>query len=177
MPPGTGVLALVNWRQSRIWIMSIISSYAAQEIVEHLNAKAGRKFRLIPTYLTPIRHRLEEVDNDVDGIKEMIDRQCALWKCDDHMATFLNPTTLFRPSNFHRYYDDRDLPVASNKPVAPRVTPVWEMRKLLETKQSEYDRLTQQWDCLPMPDEVRVKWKAMRQSIDDLKAKIASTPI
>lgn len=157
--------------------MNTLEKTAAAEILEHLNIKAGRKFRPVSVYLDPIKLRLEEVDNDVEGVKEMIDRQCALWKCDEKMWFYLRPATLFAKSNFHPYYDDRDLPVANNSMPAPKPLPVWELRKMLETKQSEYNRLTQEWDCLPMPDDVRVKWKAMRQSIDDLKAKIASTPV
>lgn len=86
---------------------------AAKAILEHLNIRAGRAFRPTDTYLKAISARLTDVQGDVDGILAMIDRQCALWATDPQMAEFLNPTTLFRPTKFPRYYDDRLRPITA----------------------------------------------------------------
>ena len=86
-------------------------SDAARAILDFLNNAASRAFEPVEANLRPIQHRLTEVDGDVDGIKEMITRQCALWKTDDKMAAYLRPATLFNRTKFHSYYADRNLPV------------------------------------------------------------------
>lgn len=151
---------------------------AAVVILEHLNKCAGRAFTAVDAHLEDLSKRLWETKNDLEGIKKMVERQCTLWRGDEMMDKFLRPSTLFCKKRFYQYYDDRDLPVEAKRPQpSPVVMPVWEMRKLLETKQSEFRKMTDHWDCLPMPPEIKTKWLAMRQSIDDLKAKIAATPV
>lgn len=86
---------------------------AARGILDHLNTRAGRAFRPSDQYLKAIDARLAEVKGDVSGVLAMIDRQVALWAHDPQMAECLNPVTLFRPSKFPRYYDDRNRPITA----------------------------------------------------------------
>lgn len=85
----------------------------SRTILEHLNTRAGRSFRPSDQYLKAIDARLAEVKGDVAGVLAMIDRQVALWAHDPQMAECLNPVTLFRPSKFPRYYDDRNRPITA----------------------------------------------------------------
>lgn len=81
----------------------------AAELIMHLNTRTGRKFHITNITTKSIIARLKECE-DVYGIKIMINRQVDLWKGTD-MEQHLNPITLFRPSNFFRYYVARNLPV------------------------------------------------------------------
>ena len=96
-------------------------SDAARAILEHLNNAASRAFEPVEANLRPIQNRLTEVDGDIEGIKAMITRQCALWKTDDRMSPYLRPATLFQRSKFHGYYADRNLPVRNgqSRPAGP----------------------------------------------------------
>lgn len=86
----------------------------ASEILEHLNVKASREFRLTTPNIKLVSLRLEEVGGDADGVKVMIDRMCAKWKTDPKMSEFLRPETLFNKTKFSGYYDMRNLPVQSD---------------------------------------------------------------
>lgn len=94
-----------------------ITRAAAADVLTHLNTKASRSFRPTPDTLKDIVNRLSEVENDVDGVKVMIDRMCARWKTDPEMCEYLRPSTLFRKSKFHGYYDDRNMPVRGARAV------------------------------------------------------------
>lgn len=87
------------------------TSVLAVGILEHLNAKADRKFRDTPENLNLIAARLEEIALDTEGVRTMIDRQCARWKGDAKMEEYLRPSTLFNKQKFSGYYDDRNQPV------------------------------------------------------------------
>jgi uncharacterized phage protein (TIGR02220 family) len=82
----------------------------ARMILQHLNAKAGKKFRETEEYLKQITACIKDADGDVDGIKVMIDRMVAGWKGEEKTRQWLRPSTLFRKSNFQEYYDDRNEP-------------------------------------------------------------------
>ena len=83
----------------------------AQEILSHLEAATGRKFTLNATRRSSILGRLSEVKGDIAGVKRMITRQVDLWSSNPEMAQYLTPETLFRPTKFVKYFDDRDQPV------------------------------------------------------------------
>lgn len=75
-----------------------------------LNEKSGKRFRECESSLAPIQSRLDEPEVDIEGVKLMIERQCAMWK-DTEMAEYLRPETLFRKSKFESYYAARELPL------------------------------------------------------------------
>ncbi len=83
----------------------------------YLNEKTGRTFRETADNLGAIDARLREEGVTIEGVKRMIDRQCALWK-GDKMEEYLRPSTLFRPSKFNEYYAAKDLPLPNGKPKA-----------------------------------------------------------
>ncbi len=86
----------------------------AVAILGHLNSKAGKSFRSVEETINSIMARMAEVDDDIEGIKLMIDRQCARWVSDKKMNEYLRPATLFvAKSNFHEYYDNRNQPVGN----------------------------------------------------------------
>ena len=86
----------------------------ARPILHYLNEKAGRQFRETDINLTLIAARCEEVKDDLAGVRQMIDRQCARWKCDPQMSEYLRPETLFGRTKFNSYYDNRELPLFEN---------------------------------------------------------------
>lgn len=86
----------------------------SKEILEFLNKTAGKAFRSIPTNLDPIRARMKEPEVTAEGIKQMIVRQCQMWK-GDRMEEYLRPETLFGKTKFSSYYDSRDLPLPSDR--------------------------------------------------------------
>lgn len=103
-------------------------------VLTYLNEKAGRNYRQLPEYLKSIEARLESVQFDVDGVKQMIDRQVALWAGDSVMDKCLNPTTLFRKSNFPVYYDDRSREVRTSKPPSPKAASTFDIRHMIQVK-------------------------------------------
>lgn len=80
----------------------------ARVVLHYLNEAASKRFRELPDTLKVIAARLVEVGGDVDGVKTMIYAKCLDWKGDPVMDKCLKPTTLFRKSKFHEYYDDRN---------------------------------------------------------------------
>jgi len=88
---------------------------AARELLAHLNEKAAADFRENPGDLQEIAMRLHESGGSVVEVKVMLDRQCALWKADPKMQSYLRPTTLFESVKFHQYFGQRNLPVAATQ--------------------------------------------------------------
>lgn len=86
---------------------------AAEALLEWLNTAAGRSFAAVDANLRPITDRLADCHDDVAGVRVMISRQCAIWKADSVMATYLRPATLFGKLKFRGYYDDRNQPIPS----------------------------------------------------------------
>lgn len=80
-------------------------------VIDYLNQKTGRKFRDTAETRSFISNRLAENGVTGEGVRQMIDRQCALWKNDDRMREFLRPETLFNATKFNAYYAAKDLPV------------------------------------------------------------------
>ena len=76
-----------------------------------LNEKSGKHFRESESSLEPINARLKESGVDIAGVKQMISRQCDLWK-DTRMQEYLRPETLFGKQKFNGYYAAKDLPVS-----------------------------------------------------------------
>lgn len=75
-----------------------------------LNEKSGKHFRETDTNLGFISGRLSESGVSLDGIKQMIERQCRRWKGTSE-AEWLRPETLFNKTKFDGYYAAKDQPV------------------------------------------------------------------
>lgn len=76
----------------------------------YLNEKCGRHYREVAGNLDLIDARLSEDGVTLEGVKRMIDRQCARWS-NTPQREFLRPTTLFDASKFDGYYAGRDQPL------------------------------------------------------------------
>lgn len=98
----------------------------AKEILQYLNTKANRNYRMIPQHLDDIAYRFMEVHGDKQGILEMIDRMIKLWGNDPRMCAFLRPATLFNKTVFSNHYDQRNLPL---KPVVKQTQSTFGWKK------------------------------------------------
>lgn len=75
------------------------------EILENLNEITGSKFRPIKSNLTKIKALLK-AEFTTQEIVEVIQLKTIQWKNNPAMAGYLCPTTLFRESNFEKYYNE-----------------------------------------------------------------------
>ena len=75
------------------------------EILENLNEITGSKFRPIKSNLTKIKALLK-AEFTPQEIVEVIQLKTIQWKNNPAMAGDLCPTTLFRESNFEKYYNE-----------------------------------------------------------------------
>lgn len=98
-------------------------SQDCKDVLAYLNIKTGKQFRECDSSLTPIKARLKESGVSVDGIKQMIDRQCQKWK-GTSMEDYLRPQTLFGKEKFESYYAAREMPlIAENGQKTEVATP------------------------------------------------------
>lgn len=79
-----------------------------------LNELSGKRFREVDYNLSVITARLRETGVDLDGVRQMIERQVKRWK-DTKFAEYLQPSTLFGKQKFDAYYAAKDLPVLDNQ--------------------------------------------------------------
>lgn len=84
---------------------------SARPVLAVLNEESGRKFRETESNLLLIAARLEEPGVTLEGVLQMVRRQCALWKPDPRMREYLRPETLFNCTKFESYYANRDMPL------------------------------------------------------------------
>lgn len=89
----------------------------SRDVLRHLNAKSGVRYREVESNLILISARLAEPEVTVDGVKQMIDRQVAKWKGTEQ-EQYLRPETLFRRSKFDGYYASRAMPVPPREAIA-----------------------------------------------------------
>jgi uncharacterized phage protein (TIGR02220 family) len=87
----------------------------AKLLLEALNELTGKKFTPVDSHLNPIIARLNETGIEPEECEKMLRRQVKLWKNDPKMSAHLVPSTLFRASNFQKYYDQRDEGVANGQ--------------------------------------------------------------
>jgi uncharacterized phage protein (TIGR02220 family) len=75
----------------------------AARVIAHLNEKTGRKFRVnVGANCKGIIARMREGFTE-SQMRTVIDYKCRTWLHDSKMSEYLNPETLFRPSNFENY--------------------------------------------------------------------------
>lgn len=80
---------------------------ATAEIIAYLNAKTGKRFQSNNKQTQEhVSARLSD-GYTVEDFKRVIDNKCATWLGDEKMDAFLNPQTLFRPSHFDCYLNER----------------------------------------------------------------------
>ena len=86
----------------------------ALTVIEYLNKKAGRNYQK-PT--KELRARLKNKELTVRQCKMIIACKTAEWLHKPEMSENINPTTLFRPSNFDRYREQAERWVEEGQPV------------------------------------------------------------
>lgn len=79
----------------------------AQQCLEYLNEKAGRKYKPTDTNLNFIIGRMREGFPEED-IKWVIDAKVAAWKNTD-MDQYLRPATLFNATKFNQYIGEKGM--------------------------------------------------------------------
>lgn len=99
------------------------SEMICKRVVEHLNKLTGSNFRSnTKNTIGLIKGRLSEGYTEQDLIM-VVDKMCYLWsnpkKGEKDMREYLQPSTLFRPTNFENYYNK---PVAERKPTTKDLT-------------------------------------------------------
>jgi uncharacterized phage protein (TIGR02220 family) len=84
-----------------------ISISLLNEILKYLNEKTGKNFG--PENKETQRLILGRINEGrtVEDFKKVIDTKVQKWANDPKMADFLRPSTLFRPSNFEAYLNER----------------------------------------------------------------------
>jgi uncharacterized phage protein (TIGR02220 family) len=129
----------VSAHRERLKVVGAKAPDESVDVLLYLNAKTNRSFRPTDINLGFITSRLSEDGVTVGGIKEMIDRQCQLWKGTD-MAEYLRPETLFNRTKFDSYYSARKMPINGEssgpaRPVRKELT-VFELKTIIETKKA-----------------------------------------
>lgn len=75
------------------------------EIINFMNGLYNRNFDpKSGATVTSLQNRLEKYS--VEDIKKVISNRYLVWKDDPIMHVHLNPTTIFRPSKFDKYFED-----------------------------------------------------------------------
>ena len=74
----------------------------AKELIDFLNAKAGKAFRHTDANLEPIIARMKE-GFTVQDLKTVTVRKCRDWATDEKMAEYLRPATLYNRTKFNQY--------------------------------------------------------------------------
>lgn len=74
----------------------------AEEILSHLNAKTGSRFRAQKASLGPIMARLKDGATPAD-CRAVIEDRCQKWGTNPKMREYLRPSTLFAPQKFAEY--------------------------------------------------------------------------
>lgn len=84
----------------------------AEGVLRFLNEKTGQLFPATPLFLREIALRLREVNQDVVGMRRMIESRVQAWSGDAKMAQHLNPGTLFKEEKFPNYWGQREMSFA-----------------------------------------------------------------
>ena len=87
-----------------------------KEVIDYLNQKAGTHYRPVESNFKHIKARLQ--DFTIDDLKAVIDKKCNEW-LGTEFEKYLTPETLFRPSNFEKYLNQK-ITTKSNKKFTER---------------------------------------------------------
>jgi len=86
----------------------------AEKVIQHLNDKTGRNFKVATTNTRLINARLKEGATPTDLIA-VINRKCDEWLNDPTMAQYLRPATLFNAEKFNGYVGQLGSPMPARK--------------------------------------------------------------
>jgi uncharacterized phage protein (TIGR02220 family) len=79
-----------------------------QDIILHLNSKSGFRYSVSNKEATKLLTQLLKDGYRSKDITDVIDAKCKEWYSDQKMRRFLAPSTLFRKSNFEKYFSQLD---------------------------------------------------------------------
>lgn len=74
----------------------------ALEVLIFLNEKTGRAYQPVPANVDMIVARLKD-GATVDDLRAVVAKKCREWTCDEKMAPYLRPATLFNRTKFAQY--------------------------------------------------------------------------
>lgn len=77
------------------------------EIIDYLNQKTGKKFSPKSTANQKLINGRISEGRTVEDLKHVIDVKTEEWLNNDEMNKFLRPSTLFRPTNFENYLNQK----------------------------------------------------------------------
>lgn len=86
----------------------------AEKVIQHLNDKTGRNFKVATTNTRLINARLKEGATPMELIG-VINRKCDEWLNDPAMAQYLRPATLFNAEKFNGYVGQLGSPMPARK--------------------------------------------------------------
>jgi uncharacterized phage protein (TIGR02220 family) len=89
-----------------------VSKQTCIEILDYLNAKAGRSFQPVKANIAIIEARLKEFT--VDQLKAVVDDRCSAWSADEKMVAYLRPETLFNATKCAGYVGSLGMAVVPN---------------------------------------------------------------
>lgn len=89
----------------------------AAEIIDYLNSKAGTHYRHSEASLTPIMARLQD-GYTMEDCQKVIDKKAAEWRGTE-FERYLRPQTLFRPSKFENYLNEKAIPKRESRTAIP----------------------------------------------------------
>ena len=88
-------------------ILSEKKSEDVKSVIDYLNEVLGTRYTYhSKTNNSMIKARLDE-GHTVDDFKAVIDKKYAQWHGDPKMSAYLRPETLFAPSHFESYLNER----------------------------------------------------------------------
>lgn len=79
---------------------------SSEEVIEYLNSKTGKRFRICQSNQKKIITVLKE-GYSIDECKQVIDTKCEQWLHNSEFQKNLNPKTLFSLDNFDRYLNEK----------------------------------------------------------------------
>ena len=85
-----------------------INNNIYSEVLDYLNLKAETRYRKVENNFKHIKARIND-GFTIDDFKAVIDKKCAEWKGTE-FEKYLTPETLFRPSNFEKYLNQKIIP-------------------------------------------------------------------
>lgn len=112
----------IEWSEYRVAKKALENSkdfHLVEGVINHMNNLYKRNFKAT-TYKKEIFARL--VDYSVDDLKLVVSNRYLKWSGDKVMGEYLNPSTIFRKSNFEKYFEE-----ASNTNLGKAITNVKKM--------------------------------------------------
>ena len=112
----------------------------AKLVIDYLNQRTGKAFRYVDSNLKYISGRLKE-GFTYEDCKKVIDVKVKEWMNND-MAKYLTPETLFRPSNFEKYINQKE----SGKVLPKYMEQKVESKPLTVEEKVEFERMLGELD-------------------------------